>query len=58
LKAESTALDGATGLAAGGRFWVAVVPSVPVDLVAAFGVGEGFGATVRVRVDGDVEFVF
>jgi hypothetical protein len=61
LKAASTALDGAAWLAAGVLFGFGVGVAVPVsvDFVVALGVGDAFGSTVRVRVEGDVEeFVF
>jgi hypothetical protein len=53
LKAASTVLDEAASTLFG--LWL--VDGVPVDFVAAFGVGEGFGSTVRVRVVVD-EFEF
>jgi len=55
-KAASTPVDGATGVElALGR--CDAVP-VPVDFGVAFGVGEAFGSTVRVRVVVVEEFEF
>lgn len=51
LKAIDTALDGATWPAPGVRFWLAGPASGSVDLRTVLGVGEGLGATTRVRVD-------
>src|SRR5260370_29820167 len=55
LKAGSTALEGE---ATSALFGLWLVAGVPLDFVAAFGVGEGFGSTVRVRVVVVEEFVF
>src|SRR5438094_691873 len=55
LKAASTVLDGEAVWTLLG-LWL--VDGVPLDFVAAFGVGEGFGATVRVRVVVVEEFEF
>jgi hypothetical protein len=42
-----------------GGLGLGVAVPVSVDFAAGLGVGDAFGSTVRVRVDGDVEeFVF
>ena len=58
LKAACTALDGEACPVGAVLFWVAGDASSSVDLVTRFGVGEGFGATVRVRDGVGEEFVF
>ena len=58
LKAACTALDGETCPAGAVLFWVVGDASSSVDLVTRFGVGEGFGATLRVREGVGEEFVF